>query len=167
MGLTSFLDDECLAPRQRLRGALALHQFAGLPPDRAAAAERSIASAAAGCTRTYLAHLRRVAYNLACNPAMGSAADETLVSLSDEQWAVGTIIERVQKEEAARLRTCTEILREKYENVVRAHKTDSILKCKGCGSSDIALSQKQTRGADESSTIFCQCHKCSKRWRLS
>ena len=40
------------------------------------------------------------------------------------------------------------------------------LRCSRCYSNSIALEQKQTRGADESMTIFCECNKCGKRWRM-
>ena len=60
----------------------------------------------------------------------------------------------------------SELLREKYENVVKAQKSESLLKCRRCGSSEITYNQKQVRGADEASSIFCSCLSCKKRWRL-
>ena len=153
-------------PAQRLQGAKLLHSFARMPSECALELERLVMSSC-GCPTTYLGQLRRQAYNISCNPALASVAATRLIHMSNEEFAAGTLIERVQSEEQERMRGFSELLKEKYENVVRAQSSESILKCKKCGSSDITFSQKQTRGADESSTIFCSCQVCSKRWRLS
>ena len=39
--------------------------------------------------------------------------------------------------------------------------------CKKCGSHDVVWTEKQTRGADEAMTVFCECNACKSRWRLS
>ena len=46
------------------------------------------------------------------------------------------------------------------------HDRGSGLQCSRCHSHNIALEQKQTRGADESMTIFCECRNCNKRWKM-
>lgn len=39
--------------------------------------------------------------------------------------------------------------------------------CKKCGTeSDVEWNTKQTRSADEGSTIFCVCKKCKSRWKM-
>lgn len=159
--------DDLVAPTLRLRAAKLLCSFSGLPAETALRMERCVAGASGNCVRAYMAHIRRQGFNVACNANLTTTPPERLILMSDEEFAAGTLIERVQNEEQDRMRAYTELLKEKYENVVKAQSSDSILKCRACGSSDIAWSQKQTRGADESSTIFCQCQKCSKRWRLS
>ena len=52
-----------------------------------------------------------------------------------------------------------------FESVIEksAH---SCVKCRKCGSSDVAWEQKQTRGADEAMTVFCTCSKCNLRWKM-
>ncbi len=59
-----------------------------------------------------------------------------------------------------------ELLREKYDNVLKADSTQAILMCRNCGSTEVDVYQAQTRSADESSTVFCTCRnpKCKKRW---
>lgn len=156
-----------LSPLQRIKGVDLLCSFAHMPHSIAFELERRIMIASCGCLETYHGQLRRQAFNVACNPGLASADAVRLMHMSNEEFAAGTVIERVQREEQERMRGFTELLKEKYENVVRAQSSDSILNCRNCGSSDISFSQKQTRGADESSTIFCQCRVCSKRWRLS
>ena len=41
---------------------------------------------------------------------------------------------------------------------------DSILVCSSCGQRKVDYYQKQTRGADEPMTCFCNCLHCGKRW---
>lgn len=160
-------DAQTPPPRQRLQAARLLNSFAGLTSDCALDLEQTIMSASLGCITIYLGQVRRQAYNIACNPAVASLPASQLIHLSNEEFSSGTLVERVQIEERDRMRGFSDLLKEKYENVVRAQSSESILKCRNCGSSDITFSQKQTRGADESSTIFCSCQTCSKRWRLS
>jgi DNA-directed RNA polymerase subunit M/transcription elongation factor TFIIS len=154
-------------PRQRLQAAKLLHSFARMSSESALDLERTIMSTSLGCNTIYRSQVRRQAYNIACNPALASLPPTQLIHLSNEEFAAGTLVERVHAEEREQMRGFCDLLKEKYENVVRAQSSESILKCRNCGSSDITFSQKQTRGADESSTIFCSCQTCSKRWRLS
>ena len=42
--------------------------------------------------------------------------------------------------------------------------TESLLVCPGCNQRKVDYYQKQTRGADEPMTVFCNCLNCSKRW---
>lgn len=39
--------------------------------------------------------------------------------------------------------------------------------CGRCKSTNITWTQKQTKGADESMTIFFECSDCGKRWKMS
>ena len=156
-----------ISPTLRLQGVRLLLNFSHMGGLGAIELERKIAKASCNCERVYLAHLRRQAFNIACSYTLTAAPPERLFHMTDEEFAAGTMVERVHIEEQERMHTYTELLKEKYDNVVRAQSSESILKCRNCGSSDINWSQKQTRGADEGSTIFCTCQKCSKRWRFS
>jgi len=42
--------------------------------------------------------------------------------------------------------------------------TESILTCGNCKQRKVDYYQKQTRGADEPMTCFCNCLNCGKRW---
>ena len=43
---------------------------------------------------------------------------------------------------------------------------DAGVRCSKCKSTDVSFSFLQTRSADESTTCFCTCSKCGKRWKL-
>lgn len=63
---------------------------------------------------------------------------------------------------------CTRVLR---DLLVEAPSTTAELpekgvKCAKCGSTDISFEFSQTRSADEGTTVFCYCTKCSKRWKM-
>lgn len=40
------------------------------------------------------------------------------------------------------------------------------IKCGRCKSTHVSVEQKQTRGADESMTVFVQCENCGLRWKM-
>jgi DNA-directed RNA polymerase subunit M/transcription elongation factor TFIIS len=40
------------------------------------------------------------------------------------------------------------------------------IRCGRCKSTQVSVEQKQTRGADESMTVFVQCEKCGLRWKM-
>ena len=44
---------------------------------------------------------------------------------------------------------------------------ESFVQCSKCQSTEVIWEQKQTRGADESMTIFFQCKTCGKRWKMN
>ena len=46
------------------------------------------------------------------------------------------------------------------------HIPDAGIRCARCKSSDIAFDFLQTRSADEGTTVYCTCTKCSKRWKM-
>ena len=163
------LMEECIDLGVRYRGARMLVAFAGLDVDAAMDLEGEVARAAQQHVESYLEHMRRMAFNIACNNELTQQPADRLVFMTDEELSAGTLVERVQKEELERMQAFSDLLREKYDNVVKAQSSESLLRCRNCGGSDITWNQKQTRSADESSTIFCCClnPKCKKRWRLS
>ena len=38
--------------------------------------------------------------------------------------------------------------------------------CRECGAGGVEWTTKQTRSADEGSTVFCHCPKCKARWKM-
>ena len=54
------------------------------------------------------------------------------------------------------------LLESKMESV------SNLVQCGKCkGASKVEVGQKQTRSADEGSTIFCHCLNCNSHWKLS
>jgi len=39
------------------------------------------------------------------------------------------------------------------------------IKCRKCKSNNLTTTQVQTRGADESMTVFFECGDCGQRWK--
>lgn len=115
---------------------------------------------------TYVAAAKRLCHNLHYNEGVAERyplAD--LASLTHEQLC-GPVLERFQRAEIERSEAISNMLKQKYDDVNATAVRTSVLKCRSCGSSDVNWAQKQTRGADESMTIFCTC-VCGNRWKMS
>lgn len=164
--LLNELHDVCVSPSARMGARGALSEFAGMKAAVAKEVEEHLAGSYFYDPVRYLAQVRRIAFNVACNPSLLQEGKKVLL-LRDEEMIRGTLVETVAREEEIRSRAFEDMLREKYENVISNTKTDNILRCRGCGSSQISWEQKQTRGADEAMTVFCSCTSCHKRWRMS
>lgn len=156
-----------LHPKRRLRSVRALKEFARYP--NAIGLEAEVAAFESEDKDAYIALIRRLAYNIFCSPNLLRKEPSELVLLSDTELASGTIVEKIQEQERQKIETFEGLLREKYDNVLKAQEsTQSILACRKCGSAEVSFYQVQTRGADESSSVFCMClnAKCKKKWRL-
>lgn len=130
--------------------------------------EESVAMSNYSLPFSYIEGIKRLCYNIQCNPTLLSQYDaEHIFSLTDEQMAKDTVLQRIQDMEASRMQALEDMLREKYENVTKQSKSEGLMRCRACGSSDVSWEQKQTRGADEAMTIFCSCVKCKSRWKMS
>jgi len=160
------LYDVCVSPLTRVRAREALYEFAGMGETVAKEVEENLARVYYYDPARYLEQVRRIAFNVACNPFLLQEGKKVL-TMTDEEMIRGTLVETVAREEGIRSSAFEDMLREKYENVIANTKTDNILRCRGCGSSQISWEQKQTRGADEAMTVFCSCTSCHKRWRMS
>lgn len=44
--------------------------------------------------------------------------------------------------------------------------SEGVLECNKCGSKQTMSTSKQTRGGDESTTVFAMCVKCSATWKI-
>jgi hypothetical protein len=78
---------------------------------------------------------------------------------------VGVIPARVEiLQHEAELRRSAALLRDLRSGEM-AGLGDSGLRCKHCGSNEIAYEFLQTRSADEGTTIFCTC-RCGRRWKM-
>jgi DNA-directed RNA polymerase subunit M/transcription elongation factor TFIIS len=121
------------------------------------------------CTDTehYARLAKKVGHNVHYNPSVLRAYPlDELASLTHDQLR-GPVLERFQEAEAERTRSVAKLLKQTYDNVNATAITSSALRCRVCKSSDVAWQQKQTRGADESMTIFCSCGACGTRWKMS
>lgn len=107
----------------------------------------------------YTDAIRRAAFNLRQNPAVGAGCPRE----SDAALAAGTVIERLAREDAARAERFAQMLAEKYEALGDASVTP-IMRCRRCGSDDLTWDEKQTRSADEGATVFVACVRCRNRW---
>jgi DNA-directed RNA polymerase subunit M/transcription elongation factor TFIIS len=154
-------------PLVRLRCVRVFITISYLPSSAAQSTERTIYRMHWNCIDAYYASVRRMAYNMACNTKLCNISPSSLVHYTDEQMARGTIIETLQIQELEQTNAFVNLLREKYENVVKAHESKDIISCSKCKSQDIFYTQKQVRGADEAMTVFCTCINCKKSWTLS
>jgi DNA-directed RNA polymerase subunit M/transcription elongation factor TFIIS len=111
--------------------------------------------------------LQKIAYNLHANSAYlvtrYTAAE--LVTLTDDMLAEHSPVEVAKKQRLAAHR--------QYEALVtmgfaETSLTEAYLKCRFCGHGGITFTTKQTRSADEGSTVFAACSnsKCQKRWKM-
>ncbi len=113
---------------------------------------------------------KQLYFNLNNNPCiLDTYALESLVHISDDDFAVGTPVEEWRREYEKKKIFEQNILSQKQEYDKEEQKMDnskSTLVCGRCHSKDIDTDLKQTRGADEPMTCFCACKNCGKRWRM-
>ena len=153
-------------PSTRLRTIRLLTQVNGLQWSDAEQIEQGINKFSS--ISNYVNTCKKLSYNLCYNSniASGNTRLDEIASLPDEAMA-SDILKRFQEEETQRSESIMKMLKEKYDNVNSTDISYSMLSCRVCGSSDISWQQKQTRGADESMTIFCTCVNCKNRWKMS
>lgn len=157
------LSESLVLPCVRLRGFLELRKWG---EEVAVTVEPLVNEFSCGCKEAYVSKSQQILYNLQINPRLLShfqASD--LVSLSDEEFARNTPVEAVRLNETKKLKHVQNVLKEKYDKS-SAQEGEAPLRCRGCGGNDLALEQKQLRGADESMTVFVSCNKCNNRWKM-
>ena len=110
----------------------------------------------------YINKCQQLALNLKNNPKLQHNVDSELIMLSDVEMSKGTILEDIENEAILRKQRFEQMLQEKYE-MLNDKSFNTTLKCRRCGSSEVGWEQKQTRSADEASTVFCTCNKCKNR----
>jgi DNA-directed RNA polymerase subunit M/transcription elongation factor TFIIS len=151
-------------PHVRVVSLRALHGLRPQrPADEAAALEAAVHTQASASVDMYCDAMLRLLHNLRGNPALqdlGTCA----VALSDHEMASGTAVAAVDIDEQTRYERFERMVQDKYDEI---NDHTSTLKCRRCGSAEVAWEQKQTRGCDEAMTIFCTCMKCKNRWKMS
>lgn len=115
----------------------------------------------------YIDAAKRICHNLHYNSDIKNKfKNDEFASLTNDQMK-SSVLKRLQQAEIERAEGISNMLKQKYDAVNSMALKNSLLKCRNCGSSDINWTQKQTRGADESMTVFCSCSTCGNRWRMS
>lgn len=112
----------------------------------------------------YIDKSKQIITNLKNNSSLQQHGVE-IVNFSDKKLAQGTIVECIERESNERNARFEQMLHEKY-NLMNDKSYKETLKCRRCGSSEVSWEQKQTRSADEASTVFCTCTKCKNRWTM-
>jgi len=107
--------------------------------------------------------VQQLIYNLQTNPTylLETYGPEELVQLNNESLVENIHNEQV-KENALKLAGYAALLETQFGD--RESRTIFCYKCGVKG--DVEWNTKQTRGADEGSTIFCVCKGCKTRWKM-
>lgn len=117
----------------------------------------------------YCTRIVNALYDLSLNPKLAdqhTAAeflklDNAVLSKDSDIYAY-----RLQRYEDAQQRESTDKDHRRPSRVVDTSK-GGVNICGRCRSTNITWTQKQTKGADESMTIFFECSDCGKRWKMS
>jgi DNA-directed RNA polymerase subunit M/transcription elongation factor TFIIS len=149
-----------MLPSQRRRALLLLRQTR---PDDASLCRdvEAMCHAASRTAADYGDHVRRVAFNMHANPALG----REVVAAGDDVLTRGTLVGRIREETRARAERFERMLQEKYD-ALNDRQYTAIVRCRRCGSNEVTWEEKQTRSADEGATVFCACTTCKNRWVL-
>lgn len=146
-----------MLPSSRVRALSSIHVAR---PDVAREVE-ALCHAASRTADEYWDRVRRAAFNLRENPRVGVE----VVHAPDEALTDGTLAGRIAEEGKARRARFEQMLQEKYD-ALNDRNFQAIVRCRRCGSSEVAWDEKQTRSADEGATVFCLCRTCKNRWVL-
>ena len=116
-------------------------------------------------TKFYKSKLAQLVFNLKHNPQLVNMYDgqlDVLVGLDDAALRKGTVAEKWMLDYDAAAEREALLLSDGGDEADE----DSGFVCSRCKSRAIAIEQKQTRGADEASSLFCTCKKCDHRWKM-
>ena len=119
----------------------------------------SYCSAAATTSAEYTERVRHAAFNLRENPTVTL----NVVNSSNDVLAQETLVGRIHVESKNRRARFQAMLQDKYD-AINDGTFAAIIKCRRCGSEEVAWEEKQTRSADEGATVFCSCSTCKNRW---
>ena len=111
---------------------------------------------------------QKLAFNLRMNGSflVGRYSPQELILLDDDSLAEGSEAEK-QKIEMDKQHENYQGLLQKDFLAELGVQTDC-LRCRYCGAGNVEYTTKQTKGADEGSTVFLMCSnpKCKKRWKM-
>lgn len=154
------------SPSTRLKSVQLLMKLNELTWAQAEEVEAGVAQVARDDV-SHVAASKRICYNGVCDPVLFQRFPlGDLACLADSQLRC-TALALLDRAEEERGDAISAMLQEKYDNVNSTSVQYSMLRCRSCKGTEITWQQKQTRGADESMTIFCQCGSCGTRWKMS
>ena len=153
--MTTFLtkiDGSWISVATRNQCIMMFYELLKIPYKTALELERSVCAIQYTDKNVYIEHAKRICFNVKCNPSLLFSIERAFVT--DERWRAELCSKR-SRNKKINDHSGGEYVARKYENVNKS--AEAVCSCKTCGSSDIAWQQKQTKGADESMTIFCTC----------
>ena len=112
----------------------------------------------------YTDKIQQIVHNINAHAKLYSIGNQ-IVCMTNSELSQGPLIENIENEARQRQQRFEAMLQNKYEQT-NDTSCKSTLKCRRCGSSEVQVEQKQTRGADEAMTVFCTCSVCSNRWTM-
>lgn len=112
----------------------------------------------------YREKTQQILHNLSINPSLAKLGSK-IVCMTNSDMSRGTVLEDIETESKLRKTRFEAMLQNKYDQT-NDTTCRTTLKCRRCGSSEVQVEQKQTRGADEAMTLFCTCSKCTNRWTM-
>tara|TARA_B110000008_G_C16958760_1_gene559285 strand:- start:179 stop:664 length:486 start_codon:yes stop_codon:yes gene_type:complete len=117
-----------------------------------------------GSIEEYINRAQQIVLNLKNNRDLKKYG-KNIITKTDSEMSKGTILEDIERESLLQKIRFEQMLQEKYD-MLNDKSYNATLKCRRCGSAEVSWEQKQTRSADEASTVFCTCNKCNNRWTM-
>lgn len=112
----------------------------------------------------YDAQMKLLMYNLFINPELRAVPTEKLARMSSGQMCQNTVLAVAAREKQLQRDRFTAMLQQRYDEL-GDDRTHSDLQCRKCRTfTRLEMEQKQTRSADEPTTVFVTCTRCKSRW---
>jgi DNA-directed RNA polymerase subunit M/transcription elongation factor TFIIS len=113
--------------------------------------------------------IQKIAFNLKINSThlVSTYSPEDIVDLNDYMLAEKSPIETARKKIQEGQKQYHELTKEDFLKE-QGFANSECIKCKYCQKHSLEFTTKQTRSADEGSTVFFMCtnFKCGKRWKM-
>ena len=149
----------------RARSIQALQNWCSLSKIDSIELESSIFMTCLGIESKYEEILKRILYNVHAYGMPISVPIHEIPCLSDLSYRVESRVDDWRNSEQHYNQRQLELLSDSSA-VVSEEDGVSTIRCHRCKSSDVQIEQKQTRSADEGSTVFVTCNTCRLRWRM-
>jgi DNA-directed RNA polymerase subunit M/transcription elongation factor TFIIS len=115
-------------------------------------------------TIVYEAQMKLLMYNIFINSDLRSADPAELARMSSGQLCQNTVLAVAAREKQLQRDRFTAMLQQRYDELGE-ERTHSDLQCRKCRTfTRLEMEQKQTRSADEPTTVFVTCTRCKTRW---